>query len=52
MVVGVVLLGAREEGVFGDEFLWMKYQVSGVDCPAVLCVLVRCVVAPWEARER
>lgn len=26
MVMGVVLLGAREEGVFGDEFLWMKYQ--------------------------
>jgi len=26
MVVGVVLFGVREEGVFGDEFLWMKYQ--------------------------
>lgn len=26
MVTGVVLFKAREEGVFGDEFLWMKYQ--------------------------
>jgi len=26
MVIGVVLFKAREEGVFGDEFLWMKYQ--------------------------
>jgi len=26
IVIGVVLGRAREEGVFGDEFLWMKYQ--------------------------
>mmetsp|Transcript_35184 Transcript_35184/g.74315 ORF Transcript_35184/g.74315 Transcript_35184/m.74315 type:complete len:391 (+) Transcript_35184:812-1984(+) len=26
MVIGVVLLRVREEGVFGDDFLWMKYQ--------------------------
>jgi len=26
MVTGVVLFKTREEGVFGDEFLWMKYQ--------------------------
>lgn len=26
VVVGVVLFGASEGGVFGDQFLWMKYQ--------------------------
>lgn len=27
MVLGVVIFGVREEGLFGDQFLWMKYQV-------------------------
>lgn len=28
MVIGVVLLRVREEGVFADAYRWMKYQVS------------------------
>ena len=28
VVLGVVLAGARAGGIYGDEFLWMKYQVS------------------------
>lgn len=40
MVVGVVLFGAREEGVFGDEFLWMKYQTLLTPSPYVNLVWI------------
>jgi hypothetical protein len=29
VIVGVVFLGVPSYGVFGDDYLWMKYQVSG-----------------------
>ena len=33
VIVGVVFLGMPSYGVFGDEYLWMKYQVSRVSAP-------------------